>query len=82
MNCVENLPVYTALVVAQLSAHVVSATLNVLAITILAARICQSTIHLLFEQTNIIASFRFGFYLVQATSMIIMAVLIAISALA
>jgi uncharacterized MAPEG superfamily protein len=80
MNCVENLPVYTALVVAQLSAHVTSPILDGLAITILVARVCQSTIHLLFEQTNIVAGVRFGFYFVQASSMIIMAVMIAISA--
>jgi uncharacterized MAPEG superfamily protein len=80
MNCVENLPVYTALVVAQLSAHVTSPILDGLAITILVARVCQSTIHLLFEQTNIVAGVRFGFYFVQASSMIIMGGIIAISA--
>ncbi len=80
MNCIENLPVYTALVVVQLSAHVTSAILDALAITILVARIFQSTIHLLFEQTNFIAGVRFSFYFVQALSMIAMGVLIAVLA--
>src|SRR5215218_8205992 len=52
MNCVENLPIYTAIVVALLAAR----TVDWLAITILVARICQSTIHLCREQTNGVAS--------------------------
>jgi uncharacterized MAPEG superfamily protein len=80
MNCVENLPIYTALVVVQLSSHVTSPIIDGLAIAILVARVCQSIIHLLFEQTNIVAGVRFGFYFVQASSMIIMGVIIATSA--
>jgi uncharacterized MAPEG superfamily protein len=79
LNCVENLPVYTAIVVALLAARVTSPILDGLAITILAARICQSSIHLLVEQTNTIASVRFAFFFVQATCMIAMGVLVAIS---
>jgi uncharacterized MAPEG superfamily protein len=82
MNCVENLPIYTALVVVQLSAHISSPILDALALTILLARVCQSTTHLLFEQTNIVAGVRFGFYFVQALCMIAMGVLIAMSAVA
>src|SRR5262245_43371309 len=42
LNCIENLPVYTAIVVALLAAHVTSPILDGLAITIFVARICQS----------------------------------------
>jgi len=56
MNCVENLPIYTAIVVALLAARVTSPVLDGLAIVILLARICQSLIHLLMEQTNTVAS--------------------------
>jgi uncharacterized MAPEG superfamily protein len=77
MNCVENLPVYGAIVVAMLAARVASPALDVLAITILVTRICQSAVHLLFEQTNVVASIRFGFYFVQAISMLAMGALIA-----
>ena len=37
-------------------------------------------IHLLFEQTNVIAGIRFAFYFAQAISMIAMGVIIALSA--
>ena len=72
MNCVENLPIYTAIVVALLATHVTSPILDGLAIVILIARICQSVTHLLFEQTNAVASIRFAFYFVQAVSMMAM----------
>jgi uncharacterized MAPEG superfamily protein len=80
LNCLETLPVYTAIVVAVLTAHVTSPTLDGLAITFLVARICQSLIHLLVEQTNFVAGIRFAFFFVQAICMITMAVLVAISA--
>jgi len=80
LNCVENLPVYTAIVVALLAARVTSPILDGLAITILAARICQSSIHLLVEQTNTIESVRFAFFFAQAMCMIAMGVLVAILA--
>lgn len=80
MNCVENLPVYGAIVVAMLAARVASPILDALAIIILIARICQSAVHLLFEQTNVVASVRFAFYFAQAISMLAMGALIAILA--
>lgn len=80
MNCVENLPVYTAIVVAMLATRVTSPILDGLAITILAARICQSSIHVLMEQTNMIAGIRFAFYFLQAICMIAMGLFIAASA--
>ena len=39
MNCVENLPLYTAIVVALIATGVKSATIDILAIAILAARV-------------------------------------------
>src|SRR4051812_36660898 len=51
LNCLETLPVYTAIVIAILTAHVTSPILDGLAITMLGARICQSLLHLLLEQT-------------------------------
>ena len=80
MNCVENLPIYTAIVVALLAARVTSPLLDGLAIVILLARICQSLIHLLMEQTNTVASIRFAFYFAQAVSMMAMvgAIMVAV----
>lgn len=79
LTCVENLPVYTAIVVALLASRVNNHLLDGLAITILAARICQSSIHLLLEQTNSVAGVRFAFFFVQAVCMIAMGLLIAVS---
>ena len=80
LNCVENLPVYTGIVLALLAAHVNGPIIDGLAITILAARICQSSVHLLMEQTNVVAAIRFIFFFVQVVCMIAMGILIAMSA--
>ena len=81
-NCLENLPVYTAIVVVLVATRVTSPILDGLAIAILAARVCQTLIHLSVEQTNVVASLRFGFFLVQAICMIGMGILIAAEATA
>ena len=80
MNCVENLPIYTAIVVALLAARVVSPIVDCLAISILVARVCQSTVHLACEQTNLVASIRFALFFAQAISMVAIAVLLVIAA--
>jgi uncharacterized MAPEG superfamily protein len=78
MNCVENLPIYTAIVVALLAAGVASPIVDWLAIAILVARICQSTIHLSREQTNLVASIRFTLFFVQAISMLAIVVVLIV----
>ena len=45
MNCIENLPIYTALVVALTATGLRSPTIDGLAIAMLAARICQTVTH-------------------------------------
>jgi uncharacterized MAPEG superfamily protein len=72
INCVENLPIYTAIVVALLTAPVTSPVIDGLAITLLLARICQSSVHLLLNQTNTVAAIRFAFYFVQVVCMFAM----------
>jgi uncharacterized MAPEG superfamily protein len=67
-NCVENLPVFGAIVFALYAGHIASATVNVLAVAILAARIMQSLVHVCLVQTNTVVSVRFGFFLVQIVS--------------
>jgi len=79
MNCVENLPIYTAIVVALLAADVTSPRIDRLAISLLVARLCQSSIHLLFEQTNAIAAIRFVFYFIQVIAMFAMVGLLVAS---
>ena len=80
MNCVENLPVYTAVVVALLATGAKSATLDMLAIAILAARVGQTLVHIALPPTNSAASLRFALFFAQAICMIVMGVIIALAA--
>ena len=77
MNCVENLPVYTALVVVLLAIHADTPVLDALALIILVARILQTLIHLSLEQTNTVAAMRFACFFIQALCMIAMGVIAA-----
>lgn len=64
-NCIENLPVFGAIVFALYVADVGGALVDALTVTVLAARIVQSTVHVGFVHTNTVASVRFGFFFVQ-----------------
>ena len=64
-NCVENLPVFGAIVLALYASGVQSATADVLAALILVGRILQSLVHVCFVQTNLAVWVRFGFFSVQ-----------------
>jgi uncharacterized MAPEG superfamily protein len=70
MNCIENLPIYTAIVVALMAIGLRSSTVDYLAIAILPARIGQTLTHILLPPTNVAASIRFGFYSIQLACMI------------
>ena len=64
-NCIENLPVFGAIVFALYVGNVGGALVDALSVAVLAARIVQSTVHVCFVHTNTIASVRFGFFFVQ-----------------
>ena len=64
-NCVENLPVFGAIVFAIYVSGTTGAVVDGFATLILAARVAQSLTHVCFEQTNTLASVRFGFFLAQ-----------------
>lgn len=53
--------------------------LDALAVTILVARICQASIHLSLEQTNIIAAIRFVFFFAQAVCMVAMGIIAVVA---
>lgn len=76
MNCVENLPVYGAVAVAILATGVQSPVLDLLALTVLVARIVQSLIHIIPEQTEAVAVFRFALYFIQIVCMFAMGILV------
>lgn len=67
-NCVENLPVFGAIVLALHVAGVEGPIVNFLSISVLAARVAQSSVHVCFVQTNTVAAARFAFFFVQFVS--------------
>lgn len=80
-NCIENLPVFLAIVYCATVAGARGNLLDTLALLVLAARIGQTTVHLSVVQTNPVASLRFGLYLIQAVSMLGMTAIVVRSAL-
>jgi len=80
MNCVENLPVFAAIVLCATAAGADSHLLDWLAGAVLVARICQTTVHLAFTPSDLAASVRFGFFFVQAICMLAMAASVAVAA--
>jgi len=68
-NCIENLPVYGAIVLVLVATGTTGRVFDVPAVILLLARICQTTAHIAFEQTDRVVAFVFGFYFVQALCM-------------
>ncbi len=77
MNCVENLPVYTAIVIAVIATGSHGVILDRLAVAILAARVAQTLVHITLPPTNPAAALRFALYFVQVACMLTMAGLVA-----
>jgi uncharacterized MAPEG superfamily protein len=76
-NCIENLPVYAAIVLAASHAGLDDGFLDALACALLAARVIQSLVHISFVQTNTAVSVRFSFFFLQFICMIAMGIHIA-----
>jgi len=76
LNCLENLPIYGAIVLVIVVSGAHSSTLDVLALTLMGARVAQTLIHVSWEQTNLLALLRFGFFFVQLICMFWMSVLV------
>ncbi|ANY84158.1 hypothetical protein BB934_38585 (plasmid) [Microvirga ossetica] len=81
MNCVENLPVFAAIVLCATASGENSRFLDLLAGAILVARVCQTTVHLACTPSEVAASVRFVFFFVQALGMLAMAAAVAVSAI-
>jgi len=64
-NCIENLPVFGAIVFALHVGNVAGTWVDALAATVLVARIFQSLVHVCFVHNNTVASVRFTFFFVQ-----------------
>jgi len=80
MNCIENLPVYGAIVVALSATGLHSPVVDNLAITMLAGRIGQTLVHIAAQPSEMAASMRFALYFLQVACMTSMGFVIAISA--
>lgn len=80
MNCVENLPVYSAVVLAAVATGVDARLLDGLSIVLLVARIGQSVLHVALEPTELIAAARFFLFAVQVVCMAWMGVYIVMLA--
>ena len=72
-NCVENLPLFTVVVFALYASGVSNTATDVLAATVLVARICQSLVHISTVQTDRVVTVRFSFFFIQLACFIAMA---------
>jgi len=75
-NCVENLPIFGALVLTANAVGLRSVQIDVLAVIVMAARIVQSLIHTCFIERNATVAVRFTFFMVQLVAMLWMGALI------
>lgn len=73
LNCVENLPVFAAIVLIAAVTHVTTPTMDALAIAFVAARVSQTLVHVSVNETNATVLVRFGFFLIQIVAMFLMA---------
>lgn len=64
-NCIENLPVFGAVVFALHVGNVTGSLVDGLSVIILVTRIFQSLVHVCFVHTNAVASWRFAFFFAQ-----------------
>jgi uncharacterized MAPEG superfamily protein len=79
MNCIENLPVFVAIVYVIDRVGLQSPLLDALALTVLGARIVQSSVHIALVQTDNVIFVRFGFYFAQIVAMISMVAILFMS---
>ena len=75
-NCVENLPVFGAIVFALYVSGVSGPTVNFLSASVLVARVFQSLVHVSLPQTNTVVAVRFAFFLVQLVSFATLVVMV------
>ncbi len=79
-NCLENLPIFTAVVLVAAVAARGSRAFDVLAAVTMCARILQTSVHMLFEETSGTIAVRFTFFLVQLIAIVAMGLLAATAA--
>lgn len=81
-NCVENLPVFAAIVLTASLAKLTTPLFGTLCVTTMIGRIGQSLVHMLLPESNASIAVRFTFFLLQIAAMVaMMAVVVAAAAL-
>src|SRR5262245_28538292 len=80
-NCIENLPVFGAIVLATEASGAHSLMLDVLSAAVVVARVCQTTAHLS-SGSNTAIGIRFSFLMVQLVAFFWMSALVALHAFA
>lgn len=71
-NCVENLPVFGAIVFAISAVDMEGRVVDLLCTIVLMARICQSLVHVSHAQTDAFVAVRFSFFSVQLVSFLVL----------
>jgi len=79
-NCIENLPVFSAIVLTAAAAHIDPPNFGALAAATVGARVVQTSIHMLLPVSNPTVAARFTFFLIQVITMIAMGVLVVSAA--
>ncbi len=75
-NCVENLPVFGAIVFAIYASGLSSNIINILSAAILVARILQSIIHVALRQSNSVVTVRFILFFSQLLSFMALSIIL------
>ena len=76
-NCVENLPVFGAIVLVISTLGVDDPAVSYLSVIVLIARVCQSLVHVSHVQTNTFVAVRFAFFFVQLACFLALIVIAA-----
>jgi uncharacterized membrane protein YecN with MAPEG domain len=79
-NCVENLPVFGAIVLVAAAARLNPLGFAALSVVVMTARILQTLAHAMLPETNRTVALRFGLFLTQVVAMVAMAVALAAAA--
>ena len=80
-NCVENLPVFGAIVFVMSATGVGGVAVDTLCTIVLVARVCQSLVHVSHVQTDAFVAVRFSFFSVQLVSFLALIVIVVRHAL-
>jgi uncharacterized MAPEG superfamily protein len=81
LNCLENLPLFGAIVLAAVAARVSTPVMDGLAMVVILARVVQSVTHVALPPSRLNAAVRFFFFCLQAAAFLVMIYIVADSAL-